>query len=416
MNAKPTLKIAVLVQLFVLLVACSQEEKTHTAPPQPTVSVAPVVHETVTEWKEFSGRLAAPETVELRPRVSGHIEKVFFKDGEIVEQGSLLLQIDAEPFKARVQQLEAELENAQSRLTLATTELQRAKRLIEKNAISRESLDTRLAEHRQASAQTKSAQSSLKLASLDLAYTRIKAPISGRVSNAYQTQGNFVTAGQSVLTEIVSTDKLYAYFDADERSYLAYRKAEQQGLVPNNRSGDAPVFMALSGESDYGYEGEIDFIDNKVNESTGTIKMRAVFENKQNLLLPGLFARLRVVGSESYPAILIQDKAIGTDLDKKFVLVLAEDNTVQYRAVTPGKKIGGLRVITSGLEPSDQIVVNGLQRVRPGSSVQVESVSMTTPAEIAQLQALQKRIDTLTQQSRVAEIQTNSTHAITKTL
>lgn len=396
-----TSTLAAIPALF-LLAACAPEQGTQGAPAMPTVSVAPVIQETITELNEYSGRLAAPEAVELRPRVSGHIDKVMFRDGQLVEQGTPLLLIDSKPFEARVQQLEADLEHARSRASLAQAELRRAEKLIRKNAIAQEVLDSRQAEYQQAAAQVKSVESALKLANLDLAYTTVKAPITGQVSNAFETRGNYVTAGQSVLTEIVSTDRLYAYFEADERSYLDYRKAEKKGLVPSNRSGEAPVFMSLAGEKEYAHEGTIDFVDNKVNESTGTIRMRAVFDNADNLLVPGLFSRLRVVGSASYEAILIQDAAIGTDLDKQYVLVLDENNAVQYRAIETGKKVGGLRVVKSGLEASEKIVVNGLQRVRPGTPVEPRDVVMADPENIEQLQALQMRIDSLDKRQQVA--------------
>lgn len=377
----------------VLLSACSSDAQNTQAAPAPTVSVAPVIHQNLTEWDEFTGRLQAPETVELRPRVSGYVEQVNLREGAIVKAGDLLFQIDERSFKAEVARLEAELASTQSNLTLTELQFQRAKRLSLQKAISEEILDNRRAAYQQARAAMQSVDAALELARLNLSYTKVTAPIDGRVSNALVTKGNYVNAGQSILTSLVSTDTVYAYFDADEQTYLNYVKLARDGSRPSSRDVKNPVYMALANDSDYPHEGYIDFVDNRVDPRTGTIRGRAVFANTEGVFIPGLFARIKLVGSASYDGILIDDKAIGTDLNNKYVLVVDADNITHYRAVSLGEKLAGLRIIKSGLQENDRIVVKGLQRVRPGTPVTVETVSMTDEATLQDLQAMQDRID-----------------------
>ncbi|GLR71004.1 efflux RND transporter periplasmic adaptor subunit [Agaribacter marinus] len=377
----------------------------------PQVTVAQVVNERLTEWDTFTGRLEAPETVNLRPRVSGYIDQITFEEGAYVEAGQTLILIDDRPFKAEVKRFEASLASAHAQLRLATSEFERASNLITQKAISAELLDSRAAQLANAKAQVASVSASLELAQLQLSYTRIDAPISGRVSNALVTKGNYVNAGQSTLTTLVSTEKVYAYFDADEQTYLNYVKLSCEGSRPSSRTHENPVVMSLANENDFPHQGYIDFVDNQLNPRSGTIRGRAVFDNSNDTFIPGLFARIKLIGSATYEGILIDDKAIGTDLNNKFVLVLNDQNTVEYRAVTLGEKVNGLRIIKSGLQPKEYIVVNGLQRVRPGTPVTPRKVDMASKATITALKHTQHTIDESFKRAALSKMH-NSTEVV----
>ncbi len=393
MRFNQTLKIGLLMGSLSLLSACGQTPDTQQPQMTPSVSVATVVSQRITEWDEFTGRLEAPQSVSLRPRVSGYIDSIAFKEGAIVKAGEPLFYIDDRSFSAEVRRLEAELSDVRSQVKLAKSSFTRANELTENNAISVEVFDNRAAELEQAKARLRSISAALEIAKLNLGYTKVTAPITGRVSRAQITAGNLVTAGQTELTTIVSVNQVYAYFDADEQTYLKYMLLAQEGTRPSSRDVKNPVYMGLANESDYPHEGYIDFVDNQVNPATGTIRGRAVFENPQGKFIPGLFTRIKLVGSASYDGILIDDKAINTDLSNKYVLVLDADNKVQYRAVVMGEKLNDLRIIKSGLKANDAIVVNGLQRVRPGAEVVPEMVPMAQAGELEQLQAQQLRVD-----------------------
>ncbi|OZG73317.1 efflux transporter periplasmic adaptor subunit [Hahella sp. CCB-MM4] len=383
------------------MTACSapaEPQQQQSQPPLPVVSVAPVVSETITEWDEFTGRLEATETVTLRPRVSGYIENVAFEEGALVNKGDLLFEIDARPYQAEVSRLRAELKSAQSKQALAESDLKRAQSLKSQNAISIEQVDNRAADKDQAIAQVEATSAALESALLNLSYTKVKAPISGRVSQALITEGNYVQAGQSELTTLVSTDKVHAYFDADEQTFLEYRamyKAQSKG---DAKADKTPVFMRLSNEDNYPHLGYVDFIDNQVNPQTGTIRARAVFDNTDNQFTPGLFVRVKLAASPQYEAVLVSDRAIGTDLNNKYVLVLTDDNRVEYRGIQLGPKIEDMRIIRTGLKGNEKIVVNGLQRVRPGSQVQTETVSMFSEESLQQLYSQQQIVEDSRQQ------------------
>jgi len=382
----------------VVIAACSQPEA---APPTatqagPTVDVATVVQQRITEWDEFTGRLQAPQTVALVPRVSGYLTQVLFQEGQLVQQGDLLFQIDDRAFVAEVKRLSAELTAAKSQLQLAKNDLQRAEQLRKQNAIAEELLDARRARLEQSAAQVAAVSAALDKAQLDLTHSKVTAPISGRVSNALITSGNFVHAGQSQLTRIVSTDKIYAYFDADEQSYLKYVAQAATGERADSRAA-IPVQMALASDNNYRFSGALDFLDNSINPQTGTIRARAVFDNKDNLLIPGLFAKIKLMGSASYNGILIDDKAVGTDLGNKFVLVVDDKQQLQYRAVTLGEKVGGLRIIKQGLKGNESIVVNGLQRVRPTMQITPNPVAMTSAETLKALKSSQQQLDEATE-------------------
>lgn len=409
MQLNQTFKVGLLMGSLSLLSACGEPSA---QPPQqmaPAVSVAAVIHQRITEWDEFTGRLEAPESVSLRPRISGYIDSIGFKEGAIVKAGQPLFYIDDRSYKAEVRRLEAELADVNSQLKLAKSTFVRANELTENNAISVELFDSRAADLEQAKARLRSTSAALEIAKLNLSYTKVTAPITGRISRAQITAGNLVSAGQTELTTIVSVNQVYAYFDADEQTYLKYIKLAREGTRPSSREVKNPVYMGLANESGFPHEGYIDFIDNQVNPATGTIRGRAVFENPEGNFIPGLFTRIKLVGSASYDGILIDDKAIATDLGNKYVMVLDADNKVQYRAITLGEKLNGLRIVKSGLNAGDSIVVNGLQRVRPGAQVVPEVVPMAKTDALQQLQAQQLRVDNSLQRLSTETLVSEST-------
>lgn len=380
----PLALLAVLV-----MSACGKTPETAASMPAAKVSVAKVLEQPVNEWDEFTGRLEAPETVEIRPRVSGQIDEVAFTEGSLVKKGDLLFQIDPRPFQAEVRRLEAQLAQSRATASRSENEAQRGERLRLNNAISAELADSRTSAAQEARAATAAIQAQLDLAKLNLSFTRVTSPISGRVSRAQITAGNLVTADVTPLTSVVSTDKVYAYFDADERVFLKYTQLARQG----QRGQATPVYMGLSNEDGNPHLGQMNFVDNQVNPQTGTIRGRAVFDNKDGAYTPGLYARLKLVGSGTYSAVLINDEAVGTDLGKKFVLVMDDDNKPAYRAVELGPKIEGLRIVRNGLNKDDTIIVKGLQRARPGSPVTPETVPMASVETIAALAQQRKALE-----------------------
>ena len=391
-------RLLAMVSLTLLVAACGGDEKgpaqTMQANTGVPVDVAKVVSQRLTEWDNFTGRLESPHIVALRPRVSGYIDFVAFDEGEYVEQGQTLFLIDNRTFKAEVSRLTAQLEEAKSRVQLAEQNYNRAFKLRKTQAVSEEVLDARLAEKNQALASLNQTQAELDVARLNRGFARVEAPISGRISRANITEGNFVTAGQTELTRIVSTDRLYAYFDIDEQTYLNYLSSTNKA---STAVSEQPVAMRLANESDYHHWGQIDFIDNQVNSSTGTLRVRAVFNNDEGHLIPGLFAHLKLAGDTQEQGILIKEKAIGTDLNNKFVLVVNEENKVEYRPVTLGDKVGSMRIIKRGLNANDSIVVDGLQRVRPGALVAANEVPMGDEDALANLSNWQSRVDNATE-------------------
>lgn len=386
-----SLRLPLALVALLALGACGQSADNRQAAAPAQVSVAAVIEQPVTEWDEFTGRLEAPESVEVRPRVSGYIDRVAFNEGSLVKKGDLLFQIDPRPLQAEVKRLQAQLQQARATQTRLASEARRGERLRASNAISAELADARASAAAEAQAAVAATQAELDNAQLNLGFTRVTAPIDGRVSRAEVTAGNLVNAGQSLLTTLVSTDRVYAYFDADERAFLKYQ--EQARQAGGDARGASPVYLGLSGEDGHPHEGRLDFLDNQVNPRTGTIRGRAVFDNREGRFTPGLYARLKLVGSASYAATLIQDGAVGTDLGKKFVLVLGADNRVAYRAIELGPKLEGLRIVRSGLAKGEQVVVNGLQRARPGATVAPQSVPMADEATLAQLARLRRAVD-----------------------
>jgi membrane fusion protein, multidrug efflux system len=355
------------------------------APPPPPVSVATVLQKQVNEWDEFTGRLEAIEKVEVRPRVSGYIERIAFREGSEVNRGDLLFEIDPRPFQTELSRVEAELARARSQHELAQSQLRRSEQLLQQNFISRQAYDDRESASREAAANVKAAEAAVASARLNLEYTKVRAPVAGRVGRAEVTLGNLVTGlggpNATLLTTVVSLDPIYAYFEGDEQVYLKYGELARNNARPSSRTTHNPIYLGLANEQGHPHKGYVDFVDNQLNPQTGTIRARGVFENKDRIFTPGLFARLKLVGSGTYDAILINDRAIGTDQSKKFVLVVGADHKTTYREVKLGPLVDNLRVIRQGLKPGEVIVVNGIQRVRPGEPVTPQPVPMEGTGE-----------------------------------
>lgn len=370
MKSRNAALIALLFPLFFVLQSCSRAAaQPSNTPPPPKIDVAGVVARDVVEWDEFTGRLEAVNSVAIRPRVSGFVSAIRFDEGAIVKKGDLLFEIDARPFQTEVDRLRAEVARANATVQRATSELERAKRLSSEDAMSSEEKERRVAFAKESAAQVSAVEAALRAAELNLEFTRVTSPISGRVGRAIVTVGNLVSSGPgeaTLLTTVVSLDPIYASFEADERTFEHF-SARTNGLA---------VRMALADEENFRREGQLDFLDNQINPATGTIRGRSVFHNRDLSLTPGSFVRLRLPGSAAYRALLIQDRAVGTDLDKRYVYVVGADGTVEYRTVQLGPIIDGLRVVRSGLQPSDVVVVNGLQRVRPGAHIDPVKVAM----------------------------------------
>lgn len=349
------------------------------APAPMPVSVSTVIERSVTEWDEFSGRLEAIDGVEVRSRVAGYIESVNFEPGSIVKKGDVLFVIDPRPFAAEVARAEAAVASAAARLSLTTSELARAQRLLDERAIAQREFDERRNAHREAQAALQGAQAALEMARLQLGYTRVRAPIGGRVSRAEVTVGNLVAAGAGGprLTSIVSTSPIYASFEVDERSFLEYAADARHG-TPNSKT--LPIFLGLANESGHPHRGALEFIDNRIDPHSGTILLRAVFDNADGRLTPGMYARLKVGSATPTRAVLVDDRAIGTDQNKRFVLVVGPHDALAWREVRLGPMIDGLRVVREGLQAGERIVVNGLHRVRPGMVVAPRDVPMNGSA------------------------------------
>jgi multidrug efflux system membrane fusion protein len=355
-------------------------------PPPPAVTVASVTSQEILEWEEFTGRIEAIESVDVRPRVSGYIQEVKFQSGQLVQKGEVLFLIDPRWHQAEFNRREAEFAQAKVRLDNVKREADRTPALLANKAISTEESEARQARYQEARAGLLAAQAALDTAKLDLEYTQVRAPINGRVSRALLTEGNYVSGlagAATLLTTLVSVDPVYVYADIDENSLLRFNNLAQARKLETNGDGRVPVQLQLSDEQEFPHNGYVESFDNRLDANTGSILLRAVFPNPQGRIMPGLFARIRVPLSERHSALLVSESAIGTDQAQKFVLTLSPTNTVVYRAVKLGPLVNNQRVIRSGLEPGEKIVVNGLQRVRPGMPVTPQEGPAAPTPEVA---------------------------------
>lgn len=383
----PRLALLTTVLCGTFLNACKPAtgDRAATALPPPAVTVATPVIREVIDWDEFTGRLASPETVEIRARVSGYLDEVHFKEGAEVEEGALLFTIDPRPYEAIVQRMEARVSSARSRTELAASEAKNAIALKDTQAISAEETQRRIKIASEAESILRAAEAELEEAKLNLEFTKVHAPIAGRLSDARVTKGNLVTGGiqdASLLTTIVSLDPIYCYIEADERSVLKYRELHRQGSRISAQFGKVEAEMELANETGFPHKGYIDFVDNQLNPATGTIRARAVFENKDKLMAPGFFARLRVPGSGKYEGRLILDRAIADDQGRSFVWVIDEENIATYRPVVTGPLVDGMRVVREGIEAGDRIVIDGIMAVRNGQEVNPETGEMKETATV----------------------------------
>ncbi|BBV81887.1 efflux RND transporter periplasmic adaptor subunit [Enterobacter kobei] len=368
------------ILLSLLLVGCDNSAAQNAAPPAPAVNAADVVVKSISQWDSFNGRIEAVESVQLRPRVSGYIDKVNFTDGQEVKKGEVLFTIDDRTYRAALEQAQATLERAKTQASLARSEANRTDKLINTNLVSREEWEQRRAAAIQAQADIRAAQAAVDAAQLNLDFTKVTAPIDGRASRALITSGNLVTAGDSasVLTTLVSQKTVYVYFDVDESTYLHYQNLARSGQGASSNHTALPVEIGLAGEEGYPHQGKVDFLDNQLAPSTGTIRMRALLDNAQRQFTPGLFARVRLPGSAEFQATLIDDKAVLTDQDRKYVYIVDKEGKAQRRDITPGRLADGLRIVQQGLKPGDKVIVDGLQKVfMPGMPVNAKTVAMT---------------------------------------
>src|SRR5262245_20305198 len=348
---------------------------------RPTVSVSRPLQRQVVDWDEYTGRFDAVETVEVRARVSGYLSNVHFKDGQLVKQGDLLYEIDPRPFEVSLEQARAELLQAHTKVDNANLDVVRGKPLLERRIISEKAFDDRENLVREAQAGVKVAEAKVKTAELELSFTRITSPISGRISRTQVTAGNWVSAGgaanATLLTTIVSQDPIYIYFDVSENNYIKYRRLSERGVSSTAAELGAPIEIALPDERGFPHKARLDFLDNRLDQGTGTLRARGVMANASGLFSPGLFARVRVTGTAPYVAVLLPDEAIGTDQTNKFVYTVGEDGSVARRNVKLGPLHEGLRVVREGLAAEQWVITRGLQRARPGIKVAPKREALT---------------------------------------
>jgi len=364
--------IPVVALLALGLTGCDNKPAAQAAAAPPPVTIAEPVKRTVTDWDEFTGRFDAVEEVQVRARVGGFVTGVEFRDGATVNAGDLLYLIDPRPFEAVAEQADGQLSDARAKAELAKRELDRSLTLVQSQNVAESTVDQRRQALQAAHAAQIQAEGLLKAAQLNIEFTHVLAPISGRVSRHLVSVGNLVQGsegGSTLLTSIVSLDPIYVYFDMDEATYLKYNRLYFEGKRPSSRENPNPVQVTLTGETKPSHEGKIDFLDNRLDVSTGTLRGRAVIPNKDLSILPGQFGRVRLIASAPYEALLVPDTAVATDQSRKIVFVVKEDDTVEAKVVTLGPIDDGLRVIRDGLKPEDRVVVDGLQRVRVGAKV-----------------------------------------------
>jgi RND family efflux transporter MFP subunit len=369
----------VLLLVVPLLAPPAEAQAPGGAPPQVTVA-KPIVKD-IMEWDEFIGRFEAVDQVDVRARVSGYLQQVHFTDGSQVKAGDKLFTIDQRPYQAALQQAEASVTSAQVRVEFTQSDLDRAEQLRRTGNITDQLLDQRRSNFLTARADLDRARAAVQQARLDLEFTEIKAPISGRISRKLVSEGNLVNANQTVLTNIVSLDPIHFYFDVDERSYLAYARMAAGGTRASSRDHPNQVFVATTNEREPNRPGRMDFVDNRLDAATGTMRGRAIFENNDLYLTPGLFGRIRIMGSDLYKGVLVPDEAVGNDQNRRVVFVVGTDETVNMKPVRPGPRIDGYRVIRTGLTGEETIVVNGLMRVRPGMKIAPQMTTLPPTRE-----------------------------------
>jgi multidrug efflux system membrane fusion protein len=377
--------LGLLLLVAQLVAGCDRQPAAGAAPPPPPVTVAHPLQKTITEWDEYTGRFTAVESVEVRARVSGFIDSVHFKEGQIVKQGDLLFVIDPRPYRIAVEQAKADVDRAQAKLEIATLDVERATPLVRNQSVTGREFDTRQSTQHDAAAQVASAQAAVRQAELNLEWTEVRAPIGGRISDKRVDPGNLITGGPNgatLLTVIVSIDPIHFVFDGSEADFLHYIRLAAAGARPSSRDAQNPVTVRLADETDYKHQGRMNFVDNVINPKTGTIRGRAVFDNKDGLLTPGFFGRLRLFGGE-HEAVLVPDAAVASDQSSKIVFTVADDGTVGTKLVELGPMVEGLRVIRSGLAATDRIVIDGIQRARPGSKVTAQDGKIEAAAPVS---------------------------------
>lgn len=374
--ALPALLLAAMTALAAT--GCSSDASPVAGPPPPEVSVAGVLSRTVGQWDDFTGRVAAVESVELRPRISGYVQRVAYAEGQEVRKGDLLFVVDPRPYQAALDRAQADLARARAEARLAQAQDARAQSLIEAKAISREEFEQRKANSAGADAAVRAAEAAVAAARLDLQFTQVRSPIAGRAGRALVTEGNLAQADATLLTTVVSQDPVFVYFETDEQTWLRYAALARKG---ERRDTGNPVRVGLANEAGYPHAGTVDFIDNQVDPRTGTLRARAVLRNPDRLFTPGLFARVQLQGGGARQALLVDDKAVLTDQDRKYVYVLGKGNTAQRKDVVLGRSVDGLRVVASGLSAGDKVIVRGVQKVFfPGMPVAPKQVAMQPAA------------------------------------
>jgi membrane fusion protein, multidrug efflux system len=366
------------VAVCILSAGCKPSTQAPALPPPP-VTVATPIRKQIVEWNEYTGRTEAVESVQIRPRVSGYIDQITFKEGQLVKPGDVLFVIDQRPYQHVLDQDKANLRKADAQRQLKLANFTRAQQLFQNRVTSKEEYDTSVAERNEAEAEFAQAQASVNSSQLNMDFTEVKSPILGRISRQLVTRGNLVQADSTVLTTVVSVDPIYAYFNIDERTVQKYHEQIQSGQLQDPRVSAMPVYLQLEGETGFPHEGILDFVDNTFNGSTGTLQIRGRFKNDGASLYPNAFVRIRIAGTPKHEAILITDRAIATDQGQKFVFLVDDNSVVQVRPVELGPVVDGLRVVRKGLGPDDHVIVNGLVNARPGSKVTAQSGDMNQP-------------------------------------
>lgn len=364
-------RLTLLIAVVFAIAGCGKSEQSG-GPPPPPVTVTKAIQKEVTEWDDYTGRLAAVDEVEVRAQVSGYLESIHFKDGQMVKKGDLLFVIDPRPYQAVLDRALAQEKQAEAGLALADVNLKRTEDLATKKVVASQDLDEQRSKQLQAAAANQVAQAEVKAAQLNIDFTRITAPVSGRINRHLVSEGNLISGGvasATLLTTIVSLDPIYAYFDADEQAYLKYVRLDRSGERRSSREEPNPVKLGLADEEGFPHQGRMNFVENRIDVDTATIQGRAVFPNPELILTPGQFVRLQLLGSPPHQAVLIPDQAIVSDQSQKFVWVVGADHKTEYRKVKPGPMIDKLRVIREGLKPNDRVIVLGLQSARAGIEV-----------------------------------------------